>query len=1511
MTQLTVSIANTIYPVLDGSWSFPDKIEQSSQCDFTIQDDNAAWSFAHGQIVTVDDTLEGRIFTGSIHTVKRLKQTTGTTTFVQHEIQCADLHVIPETRSSNTQYTEQYAGAILVDQIRDLVYSGITANYAIDQNSTQGDFASGTLSGVVAAASVGDGNLELAPSGNVVTITENATALFGTGTPTNMTAANNSLGPTATLAMKIVAVQTVAGLANSYTYIMFCDSGFGIGGSRYLAYDIWIDPSSPQATIGVDLVFTDGSHLRDQAVYYDGQHKSPAPTVDLAGLATGVWYHRKILLDNVSGLTLDYATIGVTGNKPGTYTAWIKNVYKVDVNDVVKNTMFAGTLITNPPQQMESAGYLSTTVNVVNTYDCTTATRVSPSYSIDAAKLLKSSFVTSKTTLPAGYIYNLSYSLDGGNSYTACVNNAALPNLPAGLSLAGKSVQLLQSFSQGKGAQPDQQPLLNSLQLVIQPSYVATKSDVTYEATVNSEWNGAGTTFTNTQAPATILQLIGYTRNWNNGPQSGQTLFGGRGTGPNTNTTCLHYVDSRQLRLFVYQLTAGWSRFDFAGQFADGVIEFDMAMDRNNIFVGFVYRTNSTSNYDAQYGYCVEITNTAITLATGDNSNSASDGTRTVIGGPYNVVLAQQTMHHIKIVFTGSSHQVYFDSVLAISVSDSSYLSAGYCGPRVSNIDPSNGYISTFNNFGIVTALSGTWLSPSTSLSAAGTYGGSVVTWQDVSTNGQSTNSLIESTINGGSTYQAMTNGGSIPGLTVGQSLSGVSIKFRITLTTKTAASMPQIQYFVCRVLGGFSSTGTWITSGLLLSAVGICGSTLVAASLITPPNTSAVLATSLDNASFTTVANGGAIAGINGQPSPTIDTFNLLTSSSYNNTARTGGTSAPWVWDTLNSRLMVSGGTNGLLIYGAISCKDVDEIIDLDEADNCGIVWRWTDASNYYECLAYDGSSSAGATNVLRLYKVVANVKTQIGADIPVVFVRRGSKYRVRVTMIGTAINIAFDGTTLRLTTDSSLAGPGQCGLSSVSGVGRIYNLRIQPQGDDLTGKHVWTKITLLSTDPTATPQVPSLTVLATSPSIGIGTLVSTVDYRLTYRSDNINDLAKRSGYFWTIKADGSMVFADRKTVPAPWILTSNDVLVDGLEVTEEPDLYRNRHTIKGVVGTIATPETKIGDGTSTSWALKYSVISVAGVTLNGQPVSFGVKGVDTGKSFYYQVGSNSLAVDASVALLQQTDSVFISYVGQFVTSVTRDNLGQFSGTVSQSDYIARSGIAIPTPAILNAASASYTASGNSDDLDVSLCTSIAFDITITAMSGSGGPTVQFFIDRKGVDGNYFNIWTGSSISTVPTTISKSIGPGCAVAESLGALIRVRWAITGTTPSWTFAISILGNLDTVAAGIGVIEAIEDATGQDMNVAAANALADSRLQEHGVIGRTVTFKTLRTGLAAGQYLPVFIPEHNINDASMLITSVTRTQNMTATSQLYWHAVVATEGPALDTWNKAMNQALTK
>lgn len=444
-------------------------------------------------------------------------------------------------------------------------------------------------------------------------------------------------------------------------------------------------------------------------------------------------------------------------------------------------------------------------------------------------------------------------------------------------------------------------------------------------------------------------------------------------------------------------------------------------------------------------------------------------------------------------------------------------------------------------------------------------------------------------------------------------------------------------------------------------------GSTLVGWNAITPTNTSALIDASLDGVNWTNVAaSGNAVPGIFTQPAPTIDSFDSDSHTSYTNTFRTGGAAATWTYDTTNSRIVATGGTNGLFVYNAISRADIDMVADMDRSDAGGMVWRYVDQSDFYYLVVADASASVGTPNQLTLNKVSSNTLTQL-ATAAISFTR-GTYHRVHVTMLAGVITVLFDGASAISYTDGSPLAAGLMGLFNNGGAtgSRFYELWMTPQGDYVTGTpstditsgtFIYTRQRLSSTDPTATPQVLDSTVAVHGPNIGNGLLIPSSNYHYAFISQNMDDLSRKSNYFWTIDATGKLIFLGGQTTPAPWLLNSSDPLVWELTVEYSNDLYSNRQVLINVVDVTAFTDTFIGNGQSRSFALGYALQGTPTVTLNGQPQTLGLKGT-SGSQFYYAINDANLQQDNSGTILQQTDLLVVAGMGTYTTDVTRDNL-------------------------------------------------------------------------------------------------------------------------------------------------------------------------------------------------------------------------------------------------------------
>lgn len=109
----------------------------------------------------------------------------------------------------------------------------------------------------------------------------------------------------------------------------------------------------------------------------------------------------------------------------------------------------------------------------------------------------------------------------------------------------------------------------------------------------------------------------------------------------------------------------------------------------------------------------------------------------------------------------------------------------------------------------------------------------------------------------------------------------------------------------------------------------------------------------------------------------------------------------------------------------------------------------------------------------------------------------------------------------------------------------------------------------------------------------------------------------------------------------------------------------------------------------------------------------------------------------------------------------------------------------------VLTIAAAAIVASVNSADLAVGTYDELSIDVNLSAITGTT-PSYQLIVDRLGSDGVYYPIYTGTALTAVGV-ITISLGIGAPVNVSFGSTIRIREIISGTTPSVTRSVSIIG----------------------------------------------------------------------------------------------------------------------
>jgi len=1039
---------------------------------------------------------------------------------------------------------------------------------------------------------------------------------------------------------------------------------------------------------------------------WDQNFVSISPIQDLTNYAKDTWYTRNINLSIIAGKTVIGVSFFNASNVAGDFLHYVKNCYLGSHSGTPFFGVSQTAPSLNPPVLSSIGAFITagTLVKTCAVYRPEASSRISPAHSIDAIKLVKSSIISWTTTIPAigpGVIAGsvgstatagqeaLFVSYDA-TTWLPCVNNQPLPGLPTGANCAGMSLYLKETFS--AGPDPTALPLLLDVNITMLSAAHATTSDIVASYGTTTAWN-TGTMLG--LAPNSLGDLaLGLTSySWTNlgnmtfvpGGNAISTLsVSGGALIVNTPTLvvapppddddddddddCPHGSHDSNAPPTDY---VSWSstRFNFIAAVQDFTVEADFTLNASSPSqneIGFVYRQTYWGAPNNSFAYYIRILQaagslaggTSISLGYGVNSPPGKNTVAPPVGNYVNIAqsaktITNNTTYHVKIVVSGNRHIVYWNrsTTPSIDMLDNTYLGAGNVGLRTF-LSSANTSTNKIANFTITNTYAGIWTSPAINLS--GICGNTQVSWSEVDMGGdEQTNATVLASLDSGATWQECTNGSllptaSIPGLAPGTNTTGQTLRIQIILSSIAPVDNSIIQGLYVRVCGAYpGSTGTRISPITTFGAVPVAGSTLISWNGLAPTNTTIGMESSIDNGiTWTSIGSGASgsasIPGIAVQLDPSDDTFNTDSSLQYIATHRTGGTISTNVWNVSQSRLEMTGGINALLVSSPVSAQNVDITADTDRSDAGGFCWRWTTASNYYALDIFDDTSNMGATNAIKLYKVVSNNRTQIGANIPITFTR-GQPYRIRVTMVVSLITVYFDGAIIATATDTSLTVPGLVGLSNVGGSSQFYQLRLQPLGQSTSGVVALTRATLYTSDPGVSPQITDITVSCRSPNIQTGAIIPITQYNVLANSQNtiaqdFDDLCKQSGNFiWYIDNQLDLYFQQRTAVISPWILTGNDICITGSPTLETiADLYRNDQFITNGIDVLPINDKFfVSDGTIQTWVMDYPVDSIIAIKINGNPVTLiGILGVDTGKQFYYTKGDPTISLDPSLSV-------------------------------------------------------------------------------------------------------------------------------------------------------------------------------------------------------------------------------------------------------------------------------------
>jgi len=167
---------------------------------------------------------------------------------------------------------------------------------------------------------------------------------------------------------------------------------------------------------------------------------------------------------------------------------------------------------------------------------------------------------------------------------------------------------------------------------------------------------------------------------------------------------------------------------------------------------------------------------------------------------------------------------------------------------------------------------------------------------------------------------------------------------------------------------------------------------------------------------------------------------------------------------------------------------------------------------------------------------------------------------------------------------------------------------------------------------------------------TIESGSSISEITYNGQKASEALNELAKRDGFIWYIDSDKKLNYMAQTSYTAPWNVTAEQGSYITLSGSGSVDNYANTIYQRGPVNGISDlrTESQVGDGVRREFKLTYDAHSDVSVTVNGVAATLGIKGVDSGKDFYWNQGDDIIYQDEGGTLLTSGDTLAVTYRGQ-----------------------------------------------------------------------------------------------------------------------------------------------------------------------------------------------------------------------------------------------------------------------
>lgn len=176
----------------------------------------------------------------------------------------------------------------------------------------------------------------------------------------------------------------------------------------------------------------------------------------------------------------------------------------------------------------------------------------------------------------------------------------------------------------------------------------------------------------------------------------------------------------------------------------------------------------------------------------------------------------------------------------------------------------------------------------------------------------------------------------------------------------------------------------------------------------------------------------------------------------------------------------------------------------------------------------------------------------------------------------------------------------------------------------------------------------------------VSTGPLFNKIIFDYVSVTEAFEYLSGLTGYFYYIDESKELHFADMEnSAHAPFDIGVNDANYISMTKVQNRQDYRNVQYLKGGNQTLsARTESFVGDSKRRTFNIAFPFAEEpSSVTVNSTAKTVGVKGIDTGKDWYWQKESKELVQDDAGTLLTSSDVLTVTYKGLLPIFIAAQN--------------------------------------------------------------------------------------------------------------------------------------------------------------------------------------------------------------------------------------------------------------